>query len=224
MRRGLYWRLFAVFIILGMVIGAILVAQSMIGTARVQAFCRENSQAVYASDCKELAGLNEKYKFASRKSETADPAAFCASEKATGRFNGSCEYISQFREDFQAKYNITDSSKPAAEQANQDKPKGRVALIFAGAIVGVLFAWMGWAVTAKRLHDRNLSGWWQIVPMGINIVSSVSAHASPIIGGLFAVIAGIGSLAIFIICGFLKGTTGDNRFGPDPLNERVTLK
>jgi uncharacterized membrane protein YhaH (DUF805 family) len=49
-------------------------------------------------------------------------------------------------------------------------------------------------VNAKRLHDRNKSGWWQLI--GI----------LPIIG-----------LWMFIEYVFLEGTPGLNRFGPDPL-------
>ena len=48
---------------------------------------------------------------------------------------------------------------------------------------------------AKRWHDRNKSGWWTL----INFV--------PIIGGLW----------LLIELGFLRGTDGPNRFGPDPL-------
>jgi uncharacterized membrane protein YhaH (DUF805 family) len=48
---------------------------------------------------------------------------------------------------------------------------------------------------AKRWHDRGKSGWWTL----IGIV--------PVIGGLW----------LLIECGFLKGTDGDNQYGPDPL-------
>jgi uncharacterized membrane protein YhaH (DUF805 family) len=52
-------------------------------------------------------------------------------------------------------------------------------------------------VQVKRWHDRDKSGWWVF----INLI--------PCIGGIWALIE----------CGFLKGTTGDNRFGPDPLQQ-----
>lgn len=51
------------------------------------------------------------------------------------------------------------------------------------------------AVGIKRFHDRNKSGWWVLISF------------VPIIGGLWYLIE----------CGFLKGTDGDNQFGPDPL-------
>ena len=66
------------------------------------------------------------------------------------------------------------------------------------AIVTLLFlpfVFMGLIVQIKRWHDRNKSGWWVL----INLV--------PCFGALWS----------FIECGFLKGTTGENRFGPDPM-------
>ena len=50
-------------------------------------------------------------------------------------------------------------------------------------------------VQIKRWHDLDKSGWW----IFINLIICF--------GGLFSV----------IMCGFIKGTTGANRFGPDPL-------
>lgn len=47
----------------------------------------------------------------------------------------------------------------------------------------------------KRWHDLDKSGWWVL----INFI--------PIVGGLWCLVE----------CGFLKGTVGPNRFGPDPL-------
>jgi uncharacterized membrane protein YhaH (DUF805 family) len=64
-------------------------------------------------------------------------------------------------------------------------------------IVSLLMIWPALAVTAKRWHDRNKSAWWIL----INFV--------PVIGWLWALIE----------TGFLPGTPGDNRFGPDPLED-----
>jgi len=57
------------------------------------------------------------------------------------------------------------------------------------------------AVSVRRLHDRNMSGWWYL---GLMVLSAV-----PYIG----IVVSIGWLVLFC----LKGTSGDNRFGPDPL-------
>jgi len=56
------------------------------------------------------------------------------------------------------------------------------------------------AVVVRRLHDRDMSGWWYL---GLILVSWI-----PIVG-LVAVIA-------FLVLMFLPGTVGPNRFGPDP--------
>jgi len=65
--------------------------------------------------------------------------------------------------------------------------------VLSGLMLPVLF--MGIIVQIKRWHDRDKSGWWIL----INFI--------PLVGGLWSLIE----------CGFLKGTDGPNRFGPDPL-------
>ncbi len=73
---------------------------------------------------------------------------------------------------------------------------GAAMLIFVlGSIIPMI------CVVVRRFHDRNLSGW---VYLGINVAAII-----PIVG----IIASIASLVITI----LKGTEGDNKFGPDPL-------
>ncbi len=59
----------------------------------------------------------------------------------------------------------------------------------------------GIAVAVRRLHDRDMSGWWYL---GFIVLSMI-----PFVG----IVASIAMLVIFC----LKGTDGDNRFGPDPL-------
>ena len=64
-------------------------------------------------------------------------------------------------------------------------------------VVGILclpLIYTGLAVGAKRWHDRNKSGWW-------NLIGFI-----PYIGGLWA----------FIECGCLRGTDGPNNYGADP--------
>ena len=61
-------------------------------------------------------------------------------------------------------------------------------------VVSIFFLWPMIAAGAKRLHDRGQSGWYQLI------------YLIPIIGAIWA----------FIYLGLLKGTDGDNRFGPDP--------
>jgi len=80
------------------------------------------------------------------------------------------------------------------------------------------------AVSIKRLHDRNKSGWW-IVPF--IVATGVYDQFADRLGGSYA--AAVLGLAVFILFNwglvemyFLKGTRGPNRFGPDPLAPRDT--
>jgi uncharacterized membrane protein YhaH (DUF805 family) len=74
---------------------------------------------------------------------------------------------------------------------------GIIALLVSlvGLVIGLALIWPALAGYAKRLHDRDMSAWWI----------------------LLALVPMVGGLALLIICGFLKGTNGANRFGPDPL-------
>ena len=52
------------------------------------------------------------------------------------------------------------------------------------------------AVSAKRWHDRDKSAWWLLLPL------------IPLVGVVWTIVE----------TGFLRGTPGPNRFGPDPLS------
>ena len=90
------------------------------------------------------------------------------------------------------------------------------------------------AVTARRLHDTNRSGWWQLLPFGLLFL----------MGGLFAVtggfevidemenpwlsplmwlfLSGPGAAYILLIVWWASaGTPGANRFGDDPHGRTV---
>ena len=56
------------------------------------------------------------------------------------------------------------------------------------------------AVTVRRLHDRDMSGWW---------------YLAFFVGGLIPYIGFLISLA-FLVLMVLPGTVGPNRFGEDP--------
>ena len=62
-------------------------------------------------------------------------------------------------------------------------------------IVFIAVFWISLAIGVKRWHDRNKSGWWILIIF------------VPLVGGLWYLIE----------CGFLKGTTGANQYGADPL-------
>ena len=73
--------------------------------------------------------------------------------------------------------------------AGGEEPSDAVACISLPAMV--LFLWIGLAVSIKRYHDRNKSGWWVLI------------FLIPIIGPIWQLIE----------LGFLPGTPGANRYG-----------
>ena len=66
----------------------------------------------------------------------------------------------------------------------------------AGKLVNLVFLWPVFAVSTKRQHDFNFSGWWTLI------------HFFPV--------PGVGSLILLAVDGSMPGTRGPNRFGPDP--------
>nr|QOS15487.1 hypothetical protein VP38_00044 [Vibrio parahaemolyticus] len=78
------------------------------------------------------------------------------------------------------------------------------------------------AITTKRWHDRDKSIYW----LGLNIPLVIGRIATPMINPMaqepstpqlfIASISLICGLWILIECGFLKGTSGPNKYGPEP--------
>ncbi len=62
-------------------------------------------------------------------------------------------------------------------------------------IIILLTLWPSLAIYAKRWHDRDKSGWWSLIML------------VPLIGSIWMIVE----------LGFLRGTEGANRFGPDPI-------
>ena len=84
----------------------------------------------------------------------------------------------------------------------------------AALIVGI---WGGVAIGIKRLHDREKSGWWLLL---FWLLPTILSGAGSALGGIGMVLSLV-SLAIsiwaFVELGCLKGTTGPNMYGADPL-------
>ncbi len=55
--------------------------------------------------------------------------------------------------------------------------------------------WASLAIQVKRWHDRDKSGWFVLIGL------------IPLIGPIWALVE----------CGFMKGTTGSNQYGADPV-------
>ncbi len=66
-------------------------------------------------------------------------------------------------------------------------------------VVFLASVWPMLAIQAKRWHDRNKSGWWLL----INIL--------PLVGVIWTLIEN----------GCLKGTSGSNQYGQDPLEGKA---
>ena len=79
------------------------------------------------------------------------------------------------------------------------------------------------SLAVRRLHDRNKSGWW-LVPFYLipNVLNGIANQLgeNPLAIALFLASFALSIWALIEI-GFLRGTTGDNDYGPDPLEGRA---
>jgi uncharacterized membrane protein YhaH (DUF805 family) len=82
----------------------------------------------------------------------------------------------------------------------------------------------GLAVSARRLHDCDLSAWWLVVfviapgvlaGLGGVVMGQAGMHTVVSVG--LELISTVISTWSFVQLGCLRGTIGPNRFGPDPL-------
>ena len=67
-------------------------------------------------------------------------------------------------------------------------------------IVSLLLLYPSVVLGIKRCHDRDHPGWWLLIVL------------IPLLGPLW----------LLVELGFLRGTPGPNRFGPDPLGDEAT--
>jgi uncharacterized membrane protein YhaH (DUF805 family) len=126
--------------------------------------------------------------------------------------------------------------------ASQSEPSA--GFVGAFGVVGIilLLFWAGLlipsiAVQVRRLHDTNRSGWWLggfylayavylvlifgIVGAGMGAAMSGAPDPSQTLGPMFAVtmVVGLGMfvyMIVLIVFYAQPGTSGDNRYGPDP--------
>lgn len=99
----------------------------------------------------------------------------------------------------------TGASLSSLAQPGGNPASALVGLFFSG--FGLLFGlyWLATiiptiAVTVRRLHDRDMSGWWYL---GFIVLSFI-----PLVGFIVSI--------AFLVIMFLPGTPGPNRFGEDP--------
>lgn len=94
---------------------------------------------------------------------------------------------------------------PAAEAAAMERLfEEGAGLSLAGLGLYVIYALAAFipsiAVTVRRFHDRDMSGWWYL---GLTLAALI-----PVVGF-------VGSIALLVFM-VLPGMAGPNRFGPDP--------
>lgn len=88
------------------------------------------------------------------------------------------------------------------------------------AIVSLLLIWPWLAGAIKRLHDRNRSAWWYAgayMPAIAAVVALRASNDALVIVLFAALFLSVYGTWLFVETGFLRGTTGPNRYGPDPL-------
>jgi len=79
--------------------------------------------------------------------------------------------------------------------------------------------WIGLAIGAKRLHDRDKSAWWLLVFYAAPGILSTAGNRMEEVGFIILHIISFGiSVWAFVELGCLRGTPGPNRYGPDPLD------
>jgi len=81
-----------------------------------------------------------------------------------------------------------------------------------------LTLWIYLAIVVKRLHDRDKSAWWLLAYFVVPGLYNQFEDRLPDTYWMLplALASVILSLAAFVETGFLRGTIGPNRFGPDP--------
>ena len=73
------------------------------------------------------------------------------------------------------------------------------------------FVWMELATNAKRLHDRNLSGWWQIVAAPFQLAAMFIR-----VWGVDAIFLAYSIILFFVYLGCARGNSGTNGYGDPP--------
>jgi uncharacterized membrane protein YhaH (DUF805 family) len=76
------------------------------------------------------------------------------------------------------------------------------------------------AVTVRRYHDIDKSGWWILFPIGVWLIALLMFLEGPILG-LIGVLAGIVSAIVVLSWMSKKGTFGTNTYGLDPIERFV---
>ena len=110
---------------------------------------------------------------------------------------------------------------------------GVIIVMLIACIIGLAIFIPDLAVSVRRLHDTNRTGWWILAPVGSYFLTFIIAGgAMAAVGGgsgdpgagiavasilaLICMLATFGLFIMLIIFYFMEGTPGPNRYGPDP--------
>ncbi len=95
----------------------------------------------------------------------------------------------------------------------------------------LLFLVPTFAVTCRRLHDLDYSGWWQLFVFAMPVIFiialisffGVAISSNIIAAGLWILIVMMAIVMLYVVFYVVlsckRGTVGENRFGKDPLEK-----
>ena len=92
----------------------------------------------------------------------------------------------------------------------------------AGMLMAIPFIWTTSAISAKRLHDRGKSGWWQLLGIAAIVPSLLAVYLAATLGPLAMVFSLVGavmslwSLWISLQIMFFPGDSSSNDYGDSP--------
>jgi uncharacterized membrane protein YhaH (DUF805 family) len=95
-------------------------------------------------------------------------------------------------------------------------------------ILGLAFTYSEFAIAVKRSNDRNLSPWivalWFAGLVAVELFTLMNGEIDTANPVNVIILLPIGLLGAILIgeLGFRRGTSGPNRFGPDPLSDSST--
>jgi uncharacterized membrane protein YhaH (DUF805 family) len=94
-----------------------------------------------------------------------------------------------------------------------------IGLVLIALVVIVPMVVSSLAIGIKRLHDRDQSGWWIVLfYFGPSVASAIGQGSGSDAAYLVLSLVAFGIWVwALVVLGFLRGTRGPNRYGPDPL-------
>jgi uncharacterized membrane protein YhaH (DUF805 family) len=85
------------------------------------------------------------------------------------------------------------------------------------------WGWVAIALGSKRLHDLSWSAFWLLIPAAVGIFGGLFVMALGRFGDHISIsLCFAGAAMLLSPLGFMRGTEGPNRFGPDPLVKSST--